>query len=124
MHSLTRDIIIILGLAIKVQTAYKDAPDNYRHISEEVEELQILVDKFIKHFKSTTISSDNCHDGQKLLEGCLSVLEDLNSLLEKYKRRASTNKSITFIGVKVGEDNIVTLQGRLIFNTGLLYGFV
>lgn len=51
MRSVMDDIIIIIsGLAIKVQTAYKDSPDNYRHIyiSEEVEELRNLIDKFTK----------------------------------------------------------------------------
>ena len=124
MHSVIGDIIVISGLAIKVQEAYKDAPDDYRYISEEVEVLHALINKVAQHFKSTAISSDNRLDGQKVLKGCQSVLEDLNSVFEKYKRRASTNKRTAFMGVKIGKENIVSVQERLIFNTGLLRGFV
>ena len=124
MHSVIDDIIVISGLAIRVQAAYKDAPDDYRHISEEVEVLQALISKVAQHFKGTTINSDNRLDGQKVLRGCQSVLEDLNSLFEKYKRRASIIKRIAFMRVKIGEENITSLQERLIFNTGLLRGFV
>ena len=124
MHSVIGDIIVISGLAIKVQTAYKVAPDNYRHISDEVGALRILVNKVAQYFKSTTISSDCCYDGQKVLKGCLRVLEDLNSLFEKYKSRVSTNTRIALEGVKCGEENILSLQERLIFHIGLLRGFV
>ena len=50
------DIIAISGLAVKVYTAYKDAPDDYKHISEEVVALKILVDKVAQHFRSTNMS--------------------------------------------------------------------
>ena len=118
------DIIAISALAIKVYTAYKDAPDDYRYIAEEVIALQILIDKVSQHFKSTTIGSSDCDDGQKVLKGCQSVLEDLNSLIEKYKVLASTNKRQVFKRVKLGKEDIATLRQRLISNTGLLNGFV
>ena len=125
MHSVVGDIIVISGLAIRVQTAFKDAPHGFRHISEEVEALQVLIDKATQYLKNTAIiSSDNRHEGQRVLKGCQSVLEDLNSLFEKYKRRAFTNRRLPFLGVKLGKENIISLQERLIFNTGLLHGFV
>ena len=117
------DIVVVSGLAMKVHTAYNDNPDYYRHISEEIAALQILVDKVAQHFKRSAISRNDRHEGQRVLEGCKGVLEDLYSLMEKYKRRASTNKRLPFMGVKLGEDNIITLRERLILNTGLLHGF-
>ena len=113
------DIVTISQLAVKVYTAYKDAPEDYRHISEEVEALQVLIDGAKEHFKSTTISSDNLHKGQKVLKSCHSVLRDLNSLIEEYKSLASTNKRPVFTGVKFGTEDITTLRARLISNTGL-----
>ena len=118
------DIITISGLAYKVYTAYKDAPDNYRHISDEVEALQTLVDKVAEYFQSTTISSSDHDNGQKILKGCQSVLEDLNTLIEKYKSRVSTNKSVVFTRVKLGLEDIATLQARLTTNTVRLNGFI
>ena len=127
MFSIMGDIIVVSGLAIKVQTAYKDAPHDFRHISEEVEALQVLIGKVTQHFKSITgIGSDSRNEGQKVLKSCQSVLEDLNSLFEKYKEkgRAFTIQGLPFLGVRLGEENIISLQERLIFNTGLLHGFV
>ena len=60
------DIISISRLAVKVYTAYKDAPDNYRHISEEVVALQILIDNAAQHFTTTTMSSNDHQNGQKI----------------------------------------------------------
>ena len=99
-------------------------PDDYRQISEEIVALQILIGKVAQHFKSTAISSDNCYDGHKVLKGCQSILEDLYSFIEKYKRLSFINKRLVFSGVKLGKEDIVTLQVRLISNTHLLNGFV
>ena len=115
------DIIAISGLAIRVHTAYQDAPGDYRLIANEVVVLQALIDKVAHHLKSTPLSSDDLHDGQKALKGCRCVLENLNSLIEKFKRMAPR---LVFAAVKIGRENIVTLQERLILNTGLLTGFV
>ena len=118
------DFIAISQLAIKVYTAYKDAPDIYGNISDEVAGLQVLIDKVEQQFKSTTISSNDRHNGQKILKGCQSVLEDLNSLIEKYKSLASTNKRLFFKRVKLGMEDITTLRSRLISNTTLLSSFI
>ena len=122
--SCVRDIIAISGLAVRVYRAYKDGPADCRHISEDVAALQILVDKVARHLKSTTISSDDRLDGQKVLQCCQSVLQDLSSLIEKYNRLAPINKRLILRGVKLGKEDIIALQARLILNTGLLDGFV
>ena len=118
-----RDIIAISGLAVRVYTAYKDGPGDCRHISEDVATLQVVIDKLARHLKSTTISSDDRLDGQKVLNDCQSVLQDLSSLMEKYKRLASINKRLVLRGVRVGKEDIIALHARLILNTGLLDGF-
>ena len=118
------DFIAISQLAIKVYTAYKDAPDIYGNISDEVAGLQVLVDRVERHFQSTTISSNDRRNGQKVLKGCQSVLEDLNSLVEKYKRLASTNKRLVFKRVKLGMEDIATLRARLTSNATLLSSFI
>ena len=118
------DIIAISQLALKVHSAYKDAPDNYRHISEEVKSLQIIINKAAKHFKGTTLSGEDRQEGQEVLKGCQSVLEDLNSLIEKYNSLSSASKHQFFTKVKLGTEDMVTLRLRLISNTGLLNGFI
>ena len=117
-----RDIIAVSGLAVRVYLAYKDSPD-YRFILEDIAALRTLIDRVAQHFKSTTISDEDCHDGQRILKGCLSVLEDLNAFIEKYQRLASINKRLVFNRVKLGKNDITVLHVRLVSNTGLLTGF-
>lgn len=116
------DIITVSGLAIRVHSAYKATGDG--QISQEVAVLQALVGQVAQHFKSSTISSNDRHDGQRALKGCQSVLADLYSLNEKYQRLASTNRKLVFMGVMLGKDNIVSLRERLVSSTVLLRGFV
>ena len=44
------DIMTISGLAVQVYTVYKDAPDDYRNIADEVKSLQIIVNKAARHY--------------------------------------------------------------------------
>ena len=120
------DILAISGLAVKVYTAYKDAPDDYRHISTEVKSLQIIINKASRHFEGSTLSSDSRQEGQEVLKGCQEVLEDLNSLIEKYRGLSSANLNTSQIlkRIKLGTEDIATLRVRLISNTGLLNGFI
>ena len=118
------DIATITTLAVKVYTAYKDAPDSYKHISQEVKSLQILIDKAVPHVERMTLGNNRRQEGQEALKGCQSILEDLNSLIEKYKSLASANRALVFQKVKLGTEDIATLRSRLISSTGLLNGFI
>lgn len=118
------DILAISTLAMKVYTAYKDAPDDYKHIAEEVDSLQSILTRAVQHSQSTTLSDDDRQEGQKVLKGCQSVLGDLNSLIEKYKSLASANKNQSFMRVKLGTEDIATLRARLATNATLLSSFI
>ena len=118
------DIIAIAGLAVRVSIDYKDAPIEYRHISDEVASLKLLVEKIGPHFKGTVISQEDYHYGEKVLRDCQSVLKDLNSFIARYKRRVSINRRFTFEGAKLGKDDIASLQVRLTSGTVLLNGFI
>ena len=116
------DIMAISRLAVKVCTAYKDAPDDYRNISDEVVSLDIIIKKAARYF--TTLSHDEQQEGQEVLKGCENVLKELDSLIEKYKGLDSANLSQVLQRVKFGGKDIVTLRERLISNTGLLNSFI
>ena len=115
---------IVLNLAVTVHAAYKDGPQKYRHISDEVSSFQIILDKAMQYFNSTTLSDKDRQESQKVLKGCQSVLEDLNSFIEKYKSSASATKSQKFKAVKLGTEDFDTLRARLISNTVLLNRFI
>ena len=118
------DILAISGLAVQVYSAYKDAPEDYKHISEEVRSLQAIVDEAVKYYEDTVLSGSKRQEGQEALQGCQSVLEDLNSLIEKYRSLASTNKKQVFKRVKLGTEDITTLRARLTSNTISLTNFI
>ena len=118
------DIMAISGLALKVYTAYKDAPDDYRNIADEVKSLHIIIEEAAQHFKSTTLSDRKQQGGKEVLEGCENVLKDLDALIKKYNTLASANTSQVFRRIKLGTEDIVTVRARLTSNTTLLNSFI
>ena len=119
------DIMAISGLALKVYTAYKDAPDDYRNIADEVKSLHIIIEEAARHFDgSTTLSNKKQQGGKEVLEGCQNVLRDLDALIEKYNTLASAGRSQVFQRIKLGTEDIVTLRARLTSNTTLLNSFI
>ena len=120
----------ISGLALKVYTAYKDAPGDYKNISDEVESLLIIIIKAAQHFEGPALS-DNCRqEGQTVLSGCQNVLEDLDALIEKYNSLGPMGTGQVLQRFKLsaslvlGTEDIATLRARLTSNTTLLTGFI
>ena len=124
------DIMAISRLAFKVYTACKDAPDDYRNISDEVKSLHIIINKAAQHFESATLSTSSRQEGQEVLKGCQNVLEDLDCLIGKYSSlsSASTSQVVQRVwlgaGLVLGTEDIATLRARLTSNTTLLNGFI
>ena len=113
------DIMAVSRLALKVYSAYKDAPDDYRNIADEVKSLHIIIER---HFE--TLSNKKQQGGKEVLEGCQNVLKDLDALIEKYNALASADRSLVFKRIKLGTEDIVTLRARLTSNTTLLNSFI
>ena len=118
------DILAISRLAAKVYTAYKDAPNDYKNIAEEVKSLEGIINRAALHLKSAMLSENDWQDGQKALNSCQSVLEDLNSLIEKYKSLAFTNRKLVLKRVKLGTEDITTLRARLTSSATILGIFI
>ena len=126
------DIMAISGLALKVCTAYKDAPGDYRNISDEVESLHIIINKAAQHFEGPALSDNSRQEGQKVLKGCQNVLEDLDALIEKYNSLGPTSPGTGQVlqrlklsaRLVLGTEDIATLRARLTSNTTLLNGFI
>ena len=118
------DIMAISGLALKVYTAYKDAPDDYRNIADEVNSLHIIIEEAARHFESTTLGDKKQQRGKEVLVGCQNVLKDLDALIEKYNALVSSDRSQVFQRIKLGTEDIVTLRARLTSNTTLLNSFI
>ena len=128
------DIMAVSRLALKVYTAYKDAPGDYRNIADEVKSFHIIINEVAPYFESTTTPSSN---KQHILESCQNLLRDLDALMEEYKALAPANTSHTgpppsykdggiqsFQRIKFGTEDIATLRARLISNTTLLNSYM
>ena len=118
------DIMAISQLATKVYTGYKDAPNDYKNVAEEVKSLQIIINNTAQHLKSTNLTDNHWQNGQEILKGCRSVLDDLKSLIERYKSLASANTSQAFQRVMLGTEDIATLRARITSNATLLSSFI
>ena len=118
------DIIAVSQLVAKVYAACRDAPKDYRDIRGEVKSLEIRINKAIKHIQSPTLSDDDKQEGQEVLRSCQGVLEDLNSLIEKYNSLASAKSGQIVKKVQFGTEDIATLRARLGLNIGLLNSFI
>lgn len=118
------DLLTLPVLAVQVYSAYKDAPDGYKHISEDVKSLQTIIDDAVKYLQNNALSDSKRREGQEALHSCRGVLEDLNALLEKYKSLVSTNKMQVFKRVKLGNEDIMTLRDRLVSSSIFLTNFI
>ena len=118
------DIIAVSQLVAKVYAACKQAPKDYRDICGEVKLLEMRINKAIPHIQGTTLSDDDRQEGQEVLRSCQGVLEDLNSLIEKYNSLASAKSGQIAKKVQFGTEDIATLRARLSLNIGFLNSFI
>ena len=119
------NIIYLSKLAAKVYTAYRDAPDDYKHISisEEVMSFQSMINTAAQHFERTPFSDNDLQECQEVFTGCENILEDLNSLF-KNSGLTSTHASEVQKRVKPGAEDITALKARLMSSTILLNSFI
>ena len=118
------NIVVISKLAAEVCAAFKDAPDDYSRISEDVMPLQVILNMAVQHFESTIFSDNDQHECQEVLQSCRSVLEYLNSFIKKYNSLDFVHTSQVLERVSLGAEDIATLKARLISSTYSLHSFI
>jgi len=120
------DFLAVSKLALDVYTAFKDAPEDFRNVSDEIKSLQIIVDQQKGEFQNTTLNPDDETQLREILRGCTNVLEDLDKLHHKYMRMGSAqgSSSQAIDRIKWSQENIAELRARLTSNTTLLNTFI
>jgi len=120
------DFIAVSRLAWDVYTAYKDAPEDFKNISDEIKSLHIIVDRHKDKFRGKTLTSDEHAQLRDILQGCTNVLEDLDKLHTKYMNLGSAqgSSSQAIDRIKWTQENIAELRARLTSNTTLLNTFI
>ena len=120
------DFIAVSKLAWDVYNAYKDAPEDFRNISDEIKSLHIIVERNKVKFQDKTRTPDEQVQLRDILQGCTNVLEDLDKLHAKYMRLGSAQGSSSQVvdRIKWTQENIGELRARLTSNTTLLNAFI
>ncbi|KAF8422444.1 hypothetical protein EV426DRAFT_670526 [Tirmania nivea] len=124
------NFIAVSKLALRVYTAYKSAPDDFRNIFDEINSLHNVVNIAQSQFEGSNPDPENQKKLKEVLQGCKNVLKDLDELHVKYGAMASNaSQGGLAVGravdrVKWGQENIIELRARLTSNTTLLNTFI
>jgi len=118
------DFLGVAKLAWTVYNGYKDAPGDFKNLSDEIKSLHNIVNSDILTAKN--LNSEEQERLREILQGCSNVLKDLDNLLTKYKRLGSPEESSlrALDRARWGQEDIVELRARLTSNTTLLNTFV
>src|SRR5579862_6858515 len=117
------DIIVLGQLAWKAYKSCKDAPESFQNISREVLSLHALIKEMEEILAAQTLSSSRQARLKTIGDGCCSVLEELQSLVDKYESLGTQSKR-TWDRMKWGCNDIAELRSRLTSNTILLTAFM
>ena len=120
------DFLAVSKLAWDVYTAYKDAPEDFRNISDEIKSLHIIVNRNKDRFQDKTLNSNEQVQLRGILQGCMNVLGDLDKLHTKYMSlgSAQSSSSQAIDRITWTQENIAELRARLTSNTTLLNAFL
>jgi len=118
------DFSEVANLAWTVYNGYKDAPGDFKNLSDEIKSLHNIVNSNILTAKNLT--PEEQEKLREILPECTNVLMDLDNLLTKYKRLGSPDGSSlgALDQAGWGQEDIVGLRSRLTSNTTLLNTFV
>lgn len=117
------DFATLGNLAWKIFKTCKDAPESFKNISEEVSSLHLVLKELEEIYSDETLSAGQQSRLEKVADGCRTVLEDLQRILDRYNSLA-TNSKRTWDRVGWGANDIAELRSRLISNTVLLTAFI
>ena len=118
------DFLAVSKLALKVYNVYKDAPSEFRSISDEAKSLHIIVEEHEGKFRNTNLRSEDQQRLGEILQGCSNVLRDLDELMSEYKSLGVPQGSRVRDRLKWDSGHVTTLRARLTSNTTMLNTFV
>ncbi|KAH0556242.1 hypothetical protein GP486_005832 [Trichoglossum hirsutum] len=86
------DILFLGQLAWKAYKSCKDAPESFKNISHEVLSLHALLKELEENLCAQTLSSTRQARLKTIGDGCRNVLEELQSLVDKYESLGTQSK--------------------------------
>lgn len=118
------DVLSAAQLALSVYTACKAAPAEFRALSEEVEAMYTVLQNIRKSISEseTEIAVERREELNRVSRGSLSVLKELQDLLDKYSSLGSKYRK-TWDKYRWGDEKVDLLRSRIISNISLLTAF-
>jgi hypothetical protein len=117
------DIIGLGCLAWNVYQACKDVPARFGQLTQEVLSLHAVIKEVQEAIWEEDLSLPRRCGLQVVMNGCRSVLEDLEKLLTKYER-LGTKANRTWERMGWASTDISLYRERLVSNTVLLTAFL
>lgn len=117
------DFLAVGKLAWKVYKSCKDAPESFSNISVEVLSLHAVLKEVEETITGQSLPPSTQQNLATVTQGCTSVLEELQALVQKYESLGTQSKR-TYDRMKWGAKDITELRARLTSNTVLLSTFL
>lgn len=117
------DFVALGQLAWKIYKACKNAPEGFKHVSQEVLSLHAVLREVEETYSATSLSAVQQSRLGIIGDGCRAVLEDLQSVLDKYNSLGTRTKR-TWDRLGWASKDIAELRSRLGSNTVLLTTFM
>lgn len=100
----------------------KEAPGVFGTISREVQSLQCVLEEAADSQLTQPLSPPRQARLTTILDGCYSVLTDLEYIIDKYQSLGTNDKS-PWDRMRLGSEDIAEIRGRLVLNVTLLTAF-
>lgn len=114
------DILLCVQLAHKVWKGCREAPRDFRAVSIEVASLHLVLNEARE--TAHDLSASKGEDLKQLINGCKSVLQELEELLQRYKSLGTQSRR-TWDRLRWGRGPVKDIRQRLISSTASLTSF-
>ena len=128
------DFLAAGKLVWDVYSAYKDAPEQFRNLSQEILSLHIVIRKIEDQLGisssdeagsggqlGTALSTTDKDDLKMLYDGLQAIMKELDDLLSKYRKLESSRNPIDRF--KWGQEDLVGLRDKIRSHITLLTAF-
>jgi hypothetical protein len=116
------DLVLSVQLAHNLWQEARDAPGDFRAVSAEVASLKLVFQEVQETAIGRDIEQSKQAELEQLMNGCNSVLLELQTLLHKYKRLGTQSRR-TWDRLRWGKEPVEKIRLRLVSRVSLLTSF-
>ena len=117
------DFFVVGQFAWRIYKECKEAPESFGNLSQEVLSLHALLKEVEEAYSRQTLSQSQRERLAAVRDGCQSVLEDLQKVIDQYASLGSQSRR-TWDRVGWSNEQIAELRARLTSNITLLTAFI